>query len=63
MTTWETDYLNASVYSHAKSVGEAIELLTTGAAQLLGVSDDFGIIEQGKKRILQYLKRILSIKI
>ena len=49
MTTWETDYLNASVYSHAKSVSEAIELLTTGAARLLGVSDDFGIIEQGKK--------------
>lgn len=48
LTTWPTDYLNQSVFSHSCGVSEAIDNLTTGAIELLGVSKDFGSIEQGK---------------
>ena len=49
LTTWSTDCLNQSVYSHAKSVSEAIDMLTIGAAELLGCSKEYGSIEQGKR--------------
>lgn len=49
LTTWPTNYLNESVYSHADSVSHAIDLLTIEAAELLGVSKEFGSIEQGKR--------------
>lgn len=49
LTTWSTDCLNQSVYSHAKSVSEAIDMLTVGAAELLGCGKEYGSIEQGKR--------------
>ncbi len=49
LTTWASDFLNQSVFAHARNTTEAIDLLTTGAAQLLGCSKDYGSIEQGKR--------------
>jgi len=48
LTTWQSDYLNESVFTHAENAEDAIRLLTTDAAELLGISRDFGSIEQGK---------------
>ncbi|MCI9475973.1 MAG: amidohydrolase family protein [Emergencia sp.] len=48
-TTWSTDCLNQSVYSHAGSVSEAVDMLTVGAAEILGRSREYGSIEQGKR--------------
>lgn len=48
ITTWPTDYLNESVFAHCHSVSDAIDQLTTKAAEILGRSDEFGSIEQGK---------------
>ena len=49
LTTWSTDCLNQSVYSHVGSVSEAIDMLTVGAAELLGCGKEYGSIEQGKR--------------
>lgn len=49
LTTWQSDCLNASVFGHAQSVSDAVDLLTVKAAELLGVSSILGSIEQGKK--------------
>lgn len=48
LTTWTTDYLNESVFAHCHSVAEAIDQLTLKAAEIIGKSDVFGSIEQGK---------------
>ena len=48
LTTWPTDYLNESVFSHCRSVSDAIDQLTVKAAEIIGRSEDLGSIEQGK---------------
>lgn len=48
ITTWPTDYLNQSVFSHSSSVSEAVDNLTIRAAKILGKEKEFGSIEQGK---------------
>ena len=48
LTTWGTDLLNESVFSHSKDVSEAIDNLTINAALLLGKENSFGSIESGK---------------
>lgn len=49
ITTWQSNYLNESVFSHAQNTSEAVDLLTTSAAELLGLSKEFGSIERGKR--------------
>ena len=49
ITTWQTDYLNESVFGHAQNVSEAIDLLTLSAAEMLGISKESGSIEKGKR--------------
>lgn len=48
LSTWPADLLNQSVFSHAGSSSDAVDNLTIRSAQLLGISKDFGSIEQGK---------------
>lgn len=48
VSTWQTGYLNESVFSHSSSIKEAIWHLTLGAAEILGISDCNGSIEKGK---------------
>ena len=49
VTTWQTDYLNESVFGHAQNVSESIDLLTLSAAEMLGISKESGSIEKGKR--------------
>ena len=49
ITTWQTDYLNASVFGHAQNVSQAIDLLTSSAAEMLGISKEAGSIERGRR--------------
>lgn len=48
-TTWPCGFPDESVFSHASSTAEAVDMLTLGAAEMLGVTKDFGSIEQGKR--------------
>ncbi len=49
LSTWASDYTNDSFFDHVSSVSEAIDALTVTAAELLGMSNELGTIEKGKK--------------
>lgn len=48
IATWPSDYLNQSVFGHCRSVSDAIDQLTTRAAEIIGRGHELGSIEQGK---------------
>lgn len=49
ISTWPTEGPNTSVFDHVSSVKEAIDALTVGAAEIVGMTGELGSIEKGKR--------------
>ena len=49
LAAWPTDIWEDSFFGHFDSVKDAIDALTTGAAECLGMSKTLGTIEKGKR--------------